>query len=198
VEAKLDKEADESDKASVTIEPLATALGKRKERTDDSEPVMHAEHQGIKHENARARSIQTYQTKGNTMRGLSRKAAKTSGGGKISNKELQMRLARKIPDRKDDEPLTLAGQSFFVEGTHGFPRCRACKKQVDKYELRGIVFNVNVVHIGLYITFLHPIIIVSVLCSSFSILNCYMQLYVTVHTINFNSIHVVCTMLIVK
>jgi hypothetical protein len=114
---------------------------------------MHAEHQGIKHENARARSIQTYQTKGNTMRGASRKAAKTRGGGKISNKELQMRLARKITDRKDDEPLTLAGQSFFVEGTHGFPRCRACKKQVDKYELRGIVFYVNVVHIGLYMTF---------------------------------------------
>jgi hypothetical protein len=159
---------------------------------------MHDEHQSIKHENARARSIQTYQTKGNTLRGVSRKAAKTRGGGKISNKELQMRLARNITDRKNDEPLTLAGQSFFVEGIHGFPRCRACKKQVDKYELRGIVFSVNVVRIDLYMTFLHPIIILSVLYASFSIFNCYMQLYVSVHTINYNSFHVVCTMLIVK
>jgi hypothetical protein len=155
----------------------------------DSEPVMHAEQQGIKHENARACSIQTYQTKGNTPRGVSSKAAKTRGGGKISNQELQIKLVRKLMDRKDGEPLTLLGQSFFVEGTHGFPRCRACKKQVDKYELRGIDFYVNVVHIGLCITFLHSIIILSVLYASFSIFNLYMQLYMTVDTINYTCIH---------
>ena len=96
----------------------------------------------VKHENARSRSIQTYKTKGNTQRGISNKAANSKGGGKISGKELQMRVSRKLVDRKEDEPVTLEGQSFFVEGNFGFPRCRACKKQVDKYEFRGIVYYI--------------------------------------------------------
>jgi hypothetical protein len=96
----------------------------------------------VKHENARSRSIQTYKTKGTTQRGISNKAANSKGGGKISGKELQMRVSRKLVDRKEDEPVTLEGQSFVVEGNFGFPRCRACKKQVDKYEFRGIVYYI--------------------------------------------------------
>ncbi len=92
----------------------------------------------LKHANARSRSIQTCKTKGNTQRGISVKALNSKGGGKISNRELQMRLSKQLVDRKGDEPVTLQGQSFFIEGNFGYPRCRACKKQVDKYEFRGI------------------------------------------------------------
>jgi hypothetical protein len=93
----------------------------------------------LKHENARSRSIQTYTTKGNTQRGISVKAANSKGGGKITRKELEIRLSRKlVVDRKEGEPITLQGQSYFVEGNFAFPRCRACKKQVDKYEFRGL------------------------------------------------------------
>jgi hypothetical protein len=93
----------------------------------------------LKHENARSRSIQTYTTKGVTPRGISVKVANSKGGGKITRKELELRLSRKLVDRKEEEPITLQGQSYFVEGNFGFPRCRACKKQVDKYEFRGII-----------------------------------------------------------
>ncbi len=57
------------------------------------------------------------------------------------NRELEMAVARKIMARKEGEPLTLQGESFFIEGNFGFPRCRTCKKQVNKYALRGIVIH---------------------------------------------------------
>jgi hypothetical protein len=116
-------------------------LGKRKDRTADNEGVSHAANEPVMHENARARCLQIYQTKGATQRGLTVKAAQTKGGGKMSNRELKMAVARKIMGRKEGEPLTLQGEYFFIEGNFGFPRCRACKKQVNKYALRGIVIH---------------------------------------------------------
>jgi hypothetical protein len=56
----------------------------------------------------------------------------------MSDREIQMALARKLMARKEGKPLTLQGESFFIEGKVGYPRCRACKKQVNKYALRGI------------------------------------------------------------
>ncbi len=38
-------------------------LGKHKDRTADNEEVSHAENEPVEHENARARCLQTYQTK---------------------------------------------------------------------------------------------------------------------------------------
>ncbi len=59
----------------------------------------------------------------------------------MSNRELQMALSRKLMARKEDKPLTIQNESYFIEGTYGFPRCRACKKQINKYALRGIVIQ---------------------------------------------------------
>jgi hypothetical protein len=44
-------------------------------------------------------------------------------------------------DRKEEEPITLQGQSYFVEGNFGFLAAGRAKskKQVDKYEFRGII-----------------------------------------------------------
>ncbi len=99
----------------------------------------------LKHDNARLRSIQTYKTKDNTQRGISVKALKSKGGGGISNRELQMRLSKQLVDRKGNEPVTLQKQSYFIEGNFGYIRCRACKKQVYKYELRGIHLKITIV-----------------------------------------------------
>ncbi len=121
--AKLDSDADKADEDPVTTR----TLGKRKGRPVDNEEVLHEENVPVKHENARARCLQTYQTKGMTQWGLTVKAAQSKGGGKMSNRELQMALSRKIKARNEDEPLTLQGESYFIEGTFGFPGCRACK-----------------------------------------------------------------------
>ncbi len=107
----------------------------------------------LKHDNARLRSIQSYKTKGNTQRGISVKALKSKGGGKISNRELQMRLSKQLVDRKGGEPVTLQEQSYFIEGNLGYIRCSACKKQVDKYELRGIHLIITIV-LNMYSLFL--------------------------------------------
>ena len=119
-------------------------LGKRKDRTAVNEEVSHTKNEPVKHANARPRSLQTYRSKGTTQRGLSLKAAQTRGGGQMSDRELQTALARKLMTRKEGEPLTLQGESFFIEGKVGYPRCRACKKQVTKYALRGIYYDIFV------------------------------------------------------
>ena len=123
--AKLESDADKAEKdlgQTVTTK----LLGKRKDRPVDNAEVLHEENVPLKHENARARCLQAYQTKGMTQRGLTVKAAQSKGGGKMINRELQMALSRKIMARKEDEPLTLQGESYFIEGTFWFPRCRTC------------------------------------------------------------------------
>ena len=138
--AKLDSDADKAEKAlgqTVTTKHL----GKRKDRPVDNAEVLREDNVPVKHENARARSLQTYKPKGMTQRGLTVKAAQSKGGGQMSNRELQMVLSRKLMARKEDEPLTLLNESYFIEGNFGFPRCRACKKQINKYALRGIVIH---------------------------------------------------------
>jgi hypothetical protein len=138
--AKLESDADKAEKdLGQTVN--TKLLGKRKDRPVDNAEVLHEENLPLKHENARARSLQTYKTKGTTQRGLTLKAADTKGGGKMSHRELQMALSRKLMARKDGEPLTLEKESYFIEGNFGYPQCRACKKQINKYALRGIIIH---------------------------------------------------------
>ena len=80
-----------------------------------------------KHANARPRKVDKYAAKGTTQRGVSLKSANTKGGGRMTRTELSLKLAK----------LKLEGHAFFIDGSYGFPRCRACKKQIDKYEFRG-------------------------------------------------------------
>jgi hypothetical protein len=126
--AKLDSEEDKKDVGSGAT--VTNTLGKRKDQTAVNEEVSHTDNEPVKHENARARSLQTYQTKGTTQRGLSLKAAQTRGGGEMSDRELQMALSGKLMARKEGEPLTLQGESFFIEGKVGYPRCRAVRRLV--------------------------------------------------------------------
>ncbi len=135
--SKLESEAEKTPEDSGGMVDTKT-LGKRKDRTAANEEILHADNVPAKHENARARCIRKFQTKGNTQRGLTVKAAQTKGGGKMTNQELVMVLARVLTARKEGEPVTLQSESFFIEGNFGFPRCRDCKKQVNKYALRGI------------------------------------------------------------
>ena len=87
-----------------------------------------------KHANARPRKVDKYVAKLTTQRGVSVKSANTKGGGKMTRTDLALKLAK----------LKLEGQSFFIDGSFGYPRCRACKKQIDKYDLRG---NTPVLHL---------------------------------------------------
>jgi hypothetical protein len=66
--AKLESDADKAEKdlgQTVTTK----LLGKRKDRPVDNAEVLHEENVPLKHENARARCLQTYKTKGTTQWG---------------------------------------------------------------------------------------------------------------------------------
>ncbi len=72
--ARLDSEDDKKDVGSGATVSTNT-VGKRKDRTAVNEEVSHTDNEPVKHENARARSLQTYQMKGTMQRGLSLKSS---------------------------------------------------------------------------------------------------------------------------
>ncbi len=126
---KLDSQADKTHGDSGGMVATKT-LGKRKDRTGDNEEILHAENVPAKHENARARCFRKFHTKGNTQGGLTVKAAQTKGGGgKMTNRELQMIVARVLTARKEGEPVTLQSESFSSRAISGFRDAELAKSK---------------------------------------------------------------------